>query len=293
MSLMATEVPADRIQRLIWVGSRVFGWFVVFTALELVGGLVYDRLGLPASDMMLLLRTAVTVIAAVVAGVIMLHWLDHRPPADLGFPLQSAAFRQFGWGFIIGCAALTLAAVLIALSGWLAFRTDDGTAAHWVAIMARDFGLLGVAAAAEEAVFRGYPFQVLARAAGAPMAVLLGSGLFTWAHAQNPNVSTFALINIFLAGVWLATAFLVTRSLWFATALHLGWNWSMASLLDLPVSGLEMFDTPLYEPVLSGPTWFTGGAFGPEGGLTGTVALGAGLAAVWAYSRRQPTVGVS
>jgi uncharacterized protein len=66
-------------------------------------------------------------------------------------------------------------------------------------------------------------------------------------------------------------------SLWFATAVHLGWNWTMASLFDLPVSGIAMFQTPLYEPVTRGDTWVGGGTFGPEGGIAGTIGLAAAV----------------
>jgi uncharacterized protein len=43
-------------------------------------------------------------------------------------------------------------------------------------------------------------------------------------------VAPLGLANIFLAGVMLAVAYLRTRSLWFATGVHLGWNWTMATL---------------------------------------------------------------
>jgi uncharacterized protein len=92
-------------------------------------------------------------------------------------------------------------------------------------------------------------------------------------------------------------AYLRTLSLWFATAVHLGWNWAMATLFDLPVSGITAFDTPLYEPVVGGPAWWSGGLFGPEGGVVGTIGLRvvALLAAVGAarpdpaYRRRRRT----
>src|SRR5690606_35760065 len=86
-----------------------------------------------------------------------------------------------------------------------------------------------------------------------------------------------AFVNIFLAGVMLALAYLRTRSLWFATALHAGWNWTMATLFAFPVSGLTMIDTPLYDAVERGTDWWTGGEFGPEAGVVGTLVLAAGI----------------
>jgi uncharacterized protein len=100
------------------------------------------------------------------------------------------------------------------------------------------------------------------------------------AHGANPEVTWVGLANIFLAGVLLAMAYLRTRSLWFASALHLGWNWSMAALFALPVSGLDLFLPPGYRAQVGGPDWWSGGAFGPEGGLVATIALASALAVV-------------
>ena len=61
----------------------------------------------------------------------------------------------------------------------------------------------------------------------------------------------------------------------------MGWNWAQGFLADLPVSGLELVDTPMLEPVTTGPEWVTGGAFGPEGSLVTTGVLG--LATLWIW----------
>ncbi|MBW3573057.1 MAG: CPBP family intramembrane metalloprotease, partial [Gemmatimonadetes bacterium] len=140
------------------------------------------------------------------------------------------------------------------------------------------------AAAAEEAMFRGYAFQALVQGIGAWPAVVASSALFAYAHGGNTNVTPLALANIFLAGVMLAVAYLRTRSLWFATAVHLGWNWAMASLLDFPVSGIVM-DMPLYTGREAGPDWLTGGAFGPEAGLAATLTIVLGTAWMWRTRR--------
>ena len=88
-------------------------------------------------------------------------------------------------------------------------------------------------------------------------------------------------LGAFLAGVLLSAAYLLTRSLWLPTMLHLGWNWGMASVLDLPVSGFEIIDTPFYDPVVRGPEWLAGGGFGPEGGLAGSLGFLAAVAALF------------
>jgi membrane protease YdiL (CAAX protease family) len=221
-----------------------------------------------------------TLIAALLAGWIMMRFTERRPFAALGFAWTSRTWPELGWGMLIGGGGLLLGVSLLAILGHAAFAPDAGSPVSYARILAAGLVLFGIAAAAEEALFRGYPFQVLVRAIGTWPATLIASAGFAFSHRFNPAVSSIALANIFLAGVLLSLAYLRTRSLWFATAVHLGWNWTMASALDLPVSGLKIFDTPYYDGELQRPYWLTGGVFGPEGGLIATLAFLAMLAAL-------------
>jgi hypothetical protein len=139
------------------------------------------------------------------------------------------------------------------------------------------------AAAAEEILFRGYPLQTLTRAQLAWLGVLLTSVPFAAVHLQNPNtVPGFTFINTALAGVWLAVAYLRTRSLWLPLGLHWSWNWVQAALLGLPVSGIQRITpAPLLNATNLGPDWLTGGAYGIEGGAACTVALFVSTVAIW------------
>jgi uncharacterized protein len=106
--------------------------------------------------------------------------------------------------------------------------------------------------------------------------------MFAFAHLANPNVTALGLGNIAMAGIFLGLAFYAPGGIWTAFGAHLGWN-SMLACLDAPVSGLP-FRIPLLDYNSGGPTWLTGGAFGPEGGLAATVALTAAIIVVqrWA-----------
>ncbi len=226
------------------------------------------------------LSSAATLAAAHVAGWILIARLDRRSAGALGFALTGGTGREIAIGLAIGVGSIALVSAALALTGRIGFAGQAGTTTAWLVAVAAHFGVLALAAAAEEALFRGYAFQALARATGPVVAAVVTSLAFAVAHRGNPGADTIALLNIFLAGLLLAAAYVRTRSLWFATAVHLGWNWGMASLLDLPVSGLDMLDTPLYEPAIGTPAWLTGGAFGPEGGVAGTVAFALALFAV-------------
>lgn len=224
--------------------------------------------------------------AAVIAGLLLLQFVERRPLSDLGFHLDRRVARRVALGMLLGVAGLLVAVATMMLFGALRFESDGGGLREWLAGMIAMLILLAGPAATEEALFRGYPFQKLVEGIGAPAATFIASAGFAVAHARNPSVNAFALANIFAAGIMLSVAYLLTRSLWFATAVHLGWNWSMAALLDLPVSGLELFDAPLYEPVVRGPAWLTGAAFGPEAGVAGFAGLTAVLGGVILLNRK-------
>lgn len=217
--------------------------------------------------------------SATAAGWVMLRWVDGRSPQALGFGLDGSVPRDLGVGTLAGGAMLGLSVVLLAVAGTVRWVAEPGTVPEYVAALLSALLFFTVAAALEEVVVRGYPLQVLVQGMGAWPAVLVTSLFFAWLHRQNPGVTPLALANIFLAGVMLSVAYLRTRSLWFATAVHMGWNWTMQSVLAFPVSGLNKFNVPFYDAQETGADWWTGGAFGPEAGLAATVALVAGT--VW------------
>ena len=230
----------------------------------------------------------ISLVAAVGAGWIVLAHVDRRSPAALGFHGGREAVLESGRGLVLGCALIGAVVLLLVATGSAAWVPDSGNWAEYIGALGETFVFFALAAALEEALFRGYAFQALVEGIGVWPATLAGSVVFAVAHGANPNLNAPALANLFLAGVLLSVAYLRTRSLWFATALHLGWNWAMATLLDLPVSGLEEFDTPLYSGAETGVDWWTGGAFGPEGGLAATLVLLAGTIGLARSSRLRP-----
>jgi uncharacterized protein len=133
-----------------------------------------------------------------------------------------------------------------------------------------------VAAAMEEILFRGYGFQRLVEAVGAVGAVALMSAFFGFVHIENPSATILSTVNTVLAGVLFSVAYLRTRALWLPIAMHWAWNFFQGEVFSLPVSGLRM-PQPLFDVRIPGPSWLTGGAYGPEGGLVVTAVALAGI----------------
>jgi membrane protease YdiL (CAAX protease family) len=146
--------------------------------------------------------------------------------------------------------------------------------------------LFGVVALGEELVFRGYIQTNLQEGAGLPVALMVSSLLFGLFHSLNPNVSRLGLVNIALAGVALGYGYAVTRNLWLPIAYHFCWNFVQGSILSLPVSGAR-YGGLLTVIDRGTATWITGGAFGPEGGILGTLVLLSTFPVFWWWGRER------
>lgn len=222
--------------------------------------------------------------SALLAGYVCNRWLEGLPWRAFGLTRHAGWWRDFVVGSLIGVASLALATAIAAAAGGLRFTTSPRTMLLQVVQTLFMSALLFVfAALAEEALFRGYPLQTLTRAKLAWLAVFLTSVPFAAVHLNNPNVvKGFTFINTALAGVWLAVAYLRTRSLWLPLGVHWAWNWALGSLFGLPVSGITTIaPNPLLHGTDLGPAWLTGGSYGIEGGVACTIALTISTIFIW------------
>ena len=180
-------------------------------------------------------------VAALVATALSARLLEHRSLASVGYKLHRGWTGDFAFGSLIGASSIALAVGIEAAAGAVSFdvQTRDG----W--FLMRAFALLFffflIAGAIEELLFRGFAFQALVHNIGPFAAIAFTSILFGLAHIRNDNATAFSTINTMLAGVWLGVAYLMTRSLWLATALHYSWNLVMVFVFGLPVSGIKSF----------------------------------------------------
>jgi CAAX protease family protein len=212
-----------------------------------------------------------------------------------GVVFERLPFRSLGWsphpgwgknvllGSLIGACSLLLAAGITAVTRGIRFSFNPSSVTTIGKTAVMSLLIFVIAGAAEEALFRGYPLQTFTRAKIGWVGVLVTSVMFAAGHLLNPNVTFgLSLVNTALAGVWLAIAYLRTRSMWLPLGLHWSWNWTQAALLGIPVSGIERIaPAPLLHAMNAGPDWLTGGAYGIEGGAACTAALIFSTIVVW------------
>ena len=261
-----------------WI-ARLGGFVGLFVACGLAGGW-FAGLFAPAAATSSTVLGWVNVLP-VVAAALAATWLlavrvDHRALAWLGLHGGVRGLTELVLGSLAGVVIVGLPILALAAFGWVSW-----TAASDVSVWrgAEVSVLLLGAAFAEELLFRGYPFRVLEGRFGPVAAIFATSAAFGVAHGANPGIGPLAFVNLGLAGALLGVAYWRTRSLWFVGGVHFGWNWLMAAS-GLSVSGLDVSISGL-EAVLSGPASWTGGTFGPEGGLLVTIITAAGTVWLW------------
>jgi membrane protease YdiL (CAAX protease family) len=128
------------------------------------------------------------------------------------------------------------------------------------------FGMSFAAAFGEEIVFRGVVFRLFEEGFGTTIAVVISGVVFGALHAANPGATLASSAAIALeAGILLAAAYALTRSLWLPIGLHFAWNFTEGGIFGAAVSGGST--KGLINAPLSGPVYLTGGAFGPEASI--------------------------
>ena len=261
--------------------------FITIVLRSIYAGVAGEGPRVPHSDFVFEFIYRVGLLAAALgAGYFCARLFEALPWRSLGLTLHAGWLRDLIVGCAIGIAALVVAVAIAMIGGGLKFSFSDAGATSISRSMLGSAVLLFVAALAEEAIFRGYPLQTLSRAKLALLGVLLTSVPFAGVHLYNPNLVSprVTFVNTALAGVWLAAAYLRTRSLWLPQGIHWAWNWGMGWLFGLPVSGAKLATNPLLKADDAGPLWLTGGSYGLEGGAACTIAMALFTWFIWRTS---------
>jgi membrane protease YdiL (CAAX protease family) len=225
----------------------------------------------------------VAIAAAWAAYVVFVRLVEQRPVSELG---AAGAAAEAGLGTAAG--ALLFGLVFLAL--WLAGVASVGPGAGWGTLAGSVIAALA-GAVTEELLFRGVLFRILSSWAGDAIALGVSAGLFGLFHAFNQGASAVSTLAIALeAGVLLAAAYLVTRRLWLAIGMHVGWNFTEGGLFGAPVSGGRR--DAILASRFDGPDLLTGGRFGPEASLVAVLVCLAAAAALLVLARRRRARGV-
>jgi membrane protease YdiL (CAAX protease family) len=203
----------------------------------------------------------------------MVRFVNRKPLAAIGLWFHERTVQEFLWGNLLGFLMIASIFLVLYCLGDVELATKGLGWSDCLYIVSSSILFFAVGALIEEVIFRGYPFQTLIQGMTLIPAIFLMAVLFGLAHLGNPNTSTFGIVNVVLAAIWLSIAYLRTRGLWLPFGLHLGWNFSQTTLFSFPTSGLEFTEHKLLASTVTAPEWLAGGRFGPEGGALATAAI--------------------
>jgi uncharacterized protein len=218
-------------------------------------------------------------VAASITNAFTLRIFERRTLGDLGLRWNGSSRRNLVTGFSAGAATALLVMLPPFLIGWARLEPATEKPTHLVASFLFVTAVIFIGAIGEEILFRGYGFQILARAIGPFATVFPVAVLFAAGHSANLGVNQLGLFNTFLWGAVLGWCVFRSGDLWLATGLHFGWNWTLP-LFGVELSGFRMGVTG-YQTVWNAPALWSGGDYGPEGSLLTTLALPFLIWALW------------
>lgn len=120
----------------------------------------------------------------------------------------------------------------------------------------------------EEFLVRGILTRVLYDRFGKKIAIILPSIFFGLLHLGNEGVTILSILNTILVGIFFAKLLFYTDNIMVTSGAHAGWNFSMAMIYGLNVSGFSGFDSLLNFKILSYNLYDK--TYGPEGSIVVT-----------------------
>lgn len=266
---MFTKIFYNPVENRLRAGWRI----LIFTSLVFVFGVAVNSMSLPSPFFIILLAVIVLISLWIAAD-----FLDYRAFHEYGFSISVDWFFDLFAGAFIAAASMGIVFMILFFSEWITITNNSFT----ISAELLSYLIFMIAVSIwEEGFFRSYLIPNIKEGVRSAwiskewsiiLAVFLSSLIFSLGHAANPGASYLSTFNIFVAGAVLAYPFIATGSIGLSTGLHLSWNYFQSAVFGLPVSGTQ-FNQGILQSDVMGPDLFTGGEFGPEGGIIGFIGL--------------------
>ncbi|MFA9516687.1 type II CAAX prenyl endopeptidase Rce1 family protein [Halopenitus sp. H-Gu1] len=295
--------PVAWLRSIVWNGEerrprlpiRVVLAIVVFGLLGIGTALGVGRLPVSApSGTAALVVSGLGSLAIVVVGcVIIARTIDRRRFGDYGLRIDRAWWIDCGFGLVLGALLQTAIFLVGWAAGWYVPRGTFVSTGGFAGAFASVLVLFLAVGIYEELLIRGWlltnlveGLRFVGERVAVGLAVAVSSGVFGVLHAMNPNATSLSTAIIGLAGVFLALGYVLTGELAIPIGVHVTWNFTQGAVFGFGVSGLSVPATVI-ETQVAGPTFLSGGQFGPEGGLLGLCGVLVGCVAIaWWVKQR-------
>ncbi len=292
----------------LWVMIQVFSAVVIKSPATAAFIVLFPAFS-PIADA--LLFYAVNLLLVINMTWLVIRYIDKRALVDIGLRLDRPWLADLGFGLLLGAGLMTLIFLVELGLGWITImgylHTGVPQTPFSVAIWQPIFLFIAVGIN-EEILSRGYQLRNMAEGFHHPrlgprtaviIAWVISSLIFGFLHIFNPNSTWVSTLALMLAGIFLGLGYVLTGRLGLPIGLHVTWNFFQGSVYGFRVSGNDLSNTSLITIQQAGPRLWTGGAFGPEAGLIGIVAILLGMVLIggwvqWRYQTItiQPTLAI-
>ena len=230
-----------------------------------------------------LLLQFLSFISTVIVIFIFRKYVDKKSIKSLGFSFSNRAIDLIS-GFIIATLLIGGGTLILYSFGYIDFENYNFNFNE----LLFSFILFIFVAFNEEVLVRGYILGNIMTSLNKFLALIISAIIFALIHGMNPNLSLIAMLNLFIAGLLLGSAYIFTKNLWFPISLHLFWNFLQGPIFGYSVSGNNMDSLLTIKTI--GNTTINGGEFGFEGSILCTIICVISIASIMIYYNRKTAV---
>ena len=236
-----------------------------------------------------LISMGIGYILIIAVYVLHVKYVERRSLSTIGLPIDSKSILHYLAGIPLGLGMMGMVFLILIATGNIEI-TDTGIKSSDIPLLLAYFFMWFPQGATEEIMFRGYMMSRTAARFGLIPAVAVSSLLFCLFHGLNPGFTPLALVNLVLISILFALIALRTGKIWTLCAAHTMWNLTQGNILGLEVSGNSggvAFITSRATSDSSAVDLWTGGTFGPEGGLAVTIVVVTAISVVLLVTRNK------
>lgn len=265
--LFSNRIPKNRFQKLIY--SPIFR--IIIALLFLIPVLqVNNAISMFILDNMeegILLSTLKAIKTIIIISLLIYSYrfytnkIEKRPAFEFN---PKKLHIDIGLGFGIGSGMVIFTTAVLFLLG---FYTIDYINSFDILIYR--FFRYAQGSFIEELIFTVIVFRLLEEKLGTAISFLIVSLFFGGMHFINDNATIYTSLSISIIQITLIAPFILTRRIWMGWAVHFSWNFFQTGVFGMNNSGMDQGG--LINPIISGPNWLTGGAFGIEASWIGLI----------------------